>query len=67
MQDCRSRAMTKRVRIYNALAECQNTKRNCTHILEFIRFAMKPARYSREPHRYEPMRARLNLVRSTTD
>jgi hypothetical protein len=48
--------MTKRVRIYNAFAECQNTKRNRTNILEFIRLAMKPARYSREPHRYEPMR-----------
>jgi len=54
--------MTKRVRIYNAFAECQNTKQNRTNILEFIRLAMKPARYSREPHRYEPMRARLNLA-----
>ena len=54
--------MTKRVRIYNAFAECQNTKRNRTNILEFIRRAMKPARHSREPHRYEPMRARLNLA-----
>lgn len=53
---------TKRVRIYNAFAECQNTKRNRTNILEFIRLAMKPARYIREPHRYEPMRARLNLA-----
>lgn len=54
--------MTKRIRIYNAFAECQNTKRNRTNILECIRLAMKPARYSREPHRYEPMRARLNLA-----
>ena len=54
--------MTKRIRIYNAFAECQNTKRNRTNILEFIRLAMKPARYSHEPHRYEPMRARLNLA-----
>lgn len=54
--------MTKRVRIYNAFAECQNTKRNRTNIIEFIRRAMKPARYSREPHRYEPMRAHLNLA-----
>ncbi|NMG41178.1 TIGR02391 family protein [Chelativorans sp. ZYF759] len=51
---------TKRVRLFNAFAECQNTKQNRTNILEFIRLAMKPARYSREPHRYEPMRARLN-------
>lgn len=52
--------MTKRIRIYNAFVESQNTKRNRTHILEFIRQAMKPARYSREPHRFEPMRALLN-------
>lgn len=52
--------MTKRVRIYNAFAESQNSKRNRTHILQFIRLAMSPARYSREPFRFEPMRALLN-------
>lgn len=52
--------MTKRIRIYNAFADAQNTKRNRTNILEFIRLAMKPARYSRAPERYEPMRALLN-------
>ncbi len=52
--------ITKRRRIYNAFAESQNTKKNRTHILKFIRLAMKPARYSREPQRYEPMRALLN-------
>jgi uncharacterized protein (TIGR02391 family) len=51
---------TKRIRIYNAFAESQNTKQNRTHVLEFIRLAMKPARYSRDPDRYEPMRALLN-------
>lgn len=51
---------TKRVRIYNAFAESQNTKRNRTHVLQFIRLAMSPARYSREPERFEPMRALLN-------
>ncbi|HWJ75215.1 MAG TPA: TIGR02391 family protein [Kaistia sp.] len=51
---------TKRVRIYNAFVESQNTKQNRTHVLEFIRLAMKPARYSRDPDRYEPMRALLN-------
>lgn len=51
---------TKRVRIFNAFAESQNTKRNRTHVLEFIRLAMSPARYGREPHRFEPMRAALN-------
>lgn len=52
--------MTKRHRIYNAFAESQNSKRNRTHVLQFIRLAMSPARYSREPHRFEPMRAGLN-------
>ncbi len=51
---------TKRVRIYNAFVDSQNTKKNRTNILEFIRLAMKPARYSRQPERYEPMRALLN-------
>ncbi|WDA35119.1 TIGR02391 family protein [Sphingobium sp. YC-XJ3] len=51
---------TKRVRIYNAFVESQNSKRNRTHILEFIRLAMAPARHSREPQRFEPMRAALN-------
>ncbi|WP_455232466.1 TIGR02391 family protein [Geopseudomonas aromaticivorans] len=52
--------MTKRIRIYNAFVDSQNTKRNRTHVLEFIRQAMKPARYSRDAERYEPMRALLN-------
>jgi uncharacterized protein (TIGR02391 family) len=52
--------ITKRVRIYNAFAESQNTKKNRKNVLEFIRLAMKPARYSRQPERYEPMRALLN-------
>ncbi|MAO91294.1 MAG: TIGR02391 family protein [Polycyclovorans sp.] len=50
----------KRVRIYNAFVESQNTKQNRTHVLEFIRLAMKPARYNHDPDRYEPMRALLN-------
>jgi uncharacterized protein (TIGR02391 family) len=52
--------ITKRTRIYNAFVGSQNTKRNRTHVLEFIRQAMAPARYARDPARYEPMRALLN-------
>lgn len=52
--------VTKRHRIYNAFVESQNSRQDRTRILGFIRHAMKPARYSREPHRYEPMRANLN-------
>lgn len=51
---------TKRVRIYNAFVESQNAKRNRTHVLQFIRLAMSPARYSREPERFEPMRTAVN-------
>lgn len=54
--------ITKRKRIYNAFADSQITKRNRTHVLEFVRLAMKPARYSRDPERYEPMRALLNCA-----
>lgn len=57
-------AVTKRVRIYNAFVESQNSKQNRTHILEFIRQAMKPARYSRAPERFEPLRASLNQALS---
>lgn len=52
--------ITKRVRLYNAFVQSQNTSRNRTHVLAFIRQAMKPARFSREPTRFEPLRARLN-------
>ena len=52
--------ITRRIRIFNAFVDSQNTKKNRTNILEFIRLAMKPARYTREPQRYEPMRALLN-------
>lgn len=53
-------AITKRIRIYNAFVESQNSKENRTHIIQFIRLAMKPARYNRDSQRYEPMRALLN-------
>lgn len=52
--------MTKRHRIHIALAESQSRLRDRTRVLGFIRHAMKPAKYAREPHRYEPLRANLN-------
>jgi uncharacterized protein (TIGR02391 family) len=55
---------TKRVRLYNAFAESQNSRQNRTHVLEFVRQAMKPARHSRLPERFEPMRALLNQALS---
>ncbi len=55
-------AMTKRTRLFNAFVDSQNVKKNRTNILAFIRIAMAPARYSREPQRYEPLRLRLNTA-----
>jgi hypothetical protein len=52
--------ITKRHRIYNAFAESQNSRQDRSRILGFIRRAMEPAKYSREPHRFEPLRANLN-------
>lgn len=54
--------ITKRVRIYNAFAESQNRSGDRTRVLGFIRNAMKPARYVREPDRFEPMRTNLNFA-----
>ncbi len=52
--------MTKRHRLYNAFAANQNKRQDRTIILGFIRKAMKPELYIREPDRYEPMRENLN-------
>jgi len=52
--------ITKRHRIYNAFVRTQNTTHDRRPILGFIRYAMKPASYTREPHRYEPTRMNLN-------
>lgn len=51
---------TKRHRIYNAIVESQNKRQDRTRILGFIRKAMSPARYVRDPHRFEPMRMNVN-------
>ena len=54
--------VTKRHRLYNALAASQNVRQNRAAILAFIRKSMKPERYAREPERYEPLRANLNCA-----
>lgn len=59
-------AITKRHRLYNAFAHEQNTRRDRTRIMGFIRKAMKPARFAREPERFEPMRANLNRALAFT-
>ena len=56
--------ITKRTRIFNAFVESQNRQGDRTRILGFIRRAMNPARFSRDPDRFEPMRANLNRALS---
>lgn len=58
--DDRDPGQTKRIRLYNAFAQSQNNRRDRKGILAFIRKAMKPERYLREPHRFEPLRQNLN-------
>jgi uncharacterized protein (TIGR02391 family) len=53
-------SLTKRKRLYNTFACEQNQRQDRTHILAFIRQAMKPERFARSPERFEPMRAHLN-------
>jgi uncharacterized protein (TIGR02391 family) len=52
--------MTKWKRLHNAFVERQNKSGNRRAILEFIRQAMKPARYARQPTRFEPLRTNVN-------
>ena len=51
---------TKRVRLYSAFANDQNSRQGRLHILAFIRKSMKPERYMSNADRFEPMRVRLN-------
>jgi uncharacterized protein (TIGR02391 family) len=52
--------MTKWKRLHNAFVERQNHSRNRRAILQFIRETLEPARYAKQPERFEPMRANLN-------
>jgi uncharacterized protein (TIGR02391 family) len=52
--------MTKWKRLLNAFVERQNHSKNRRAILQFMREAMKPERYSMQPDRFEPLRANLN-------
>ena len=55
-------ALTKRLRLYNALALSQNERQDRLAVLAFIRKTMKPERFARDPERFEPLRANLNLA-----
>lgn len=56
--------LTKWQRLHNAFVERQNYSKNRRAILEFIRQAMKPARYTKNRHQFEPRRSNLNLALS---
>lgn len=64
LQSCKIKdadpGLAKRHRLYNAFAHDQNTRGDRTRILGFIRKAMKPARFVRQPECFEPMRTNLN-------
>lgn len=52
--------LTKRKRLFNAFVGSQNGRQDRTRILGFIRKAVKPPRYAKQPERYEPLRANVN-------
>lgn len=53
-------ALSKWKRLYNAFVESQNTQQHRRNVLAFIRFSMKPARFTKDPERFERMRLNLN-------
>ena len=53
-------ALTKWKRLHNAFVERQNHSQNRRAINEFIRQALRPERYSKEPNRFESMRTNVN-------
>src|SRR6267142_2883127 len=56
--------ITKWRRLHNAFVTRQNFSHNRRAILEFIRQAMKPARYVKNPEQFEARRSNLNLALS---
>lgn len=54
--------MTKWKRLHNAFVERQNYSKNRRAVLEFIRQALKPNRYARNPERFEVLRRNVNCA-----
>ena len=52
--------LTKRKRLHNAFVASQNSRGDRRAVLAFVRHSMKPERWLRERHRFEPLRASLN-------
>lgn len=55
---------TKWKRLHNAFCSKQNSVQNRTNILQFIREAMKPAKFIGDNNRYELLRSNLNIALS---
>jgi len=53
--------LTKRHRLYNALARQHNNDGHGSATLQVIRYAMEPARYTRNSETFEERRAALNV------
>lgn len=52
--------LSKKLRLHNAFAQSQNTRKDRKAILAFIRHVMKPERYLNKKDAFETSRARLN-------
>lgn len=51
---------TKRIRLYNALVECQNTQKCSNGILNFISIVLDPSLYVNNQQEYERLRMLIN-------
>lgn len=52
--------LKKSRRLFNAFAVSQNARQDRGAILKFLRQALKPERYLEAPHRFEPLRMKVN-------
>lgn len=52
--------LTKRFRLFNSFAQSQNSNKDRGNIIAFITSTMQPARFSRDPERFEVIRSNLN-------
>ena len=57
-------ADTKWKRLFNAFVAHQNQTQDRVRILGFIRHALKPSRYLKQPDRFEPLRQNVNRALS---
>jgi uncharacterized protein (TIGR02391 family) len=53
-------SISKRDRLFNALVAQQNADGHANGVLRFVKTAMDPARYTKEPDKFDPRRDALN-------